>query len=137
MARQGISFQITGIPGLEQALANVSKSIQQTVSDATQKTAQLVMSRAQALAPVDEGALRDNIAMRGSGIRYRVGILDTAVPGRGKNTAHQHPWTYGIWYEYGFRTRNIPAHPFMAPAVESQEQAHLDRVRDAINQAVT
>lgn len=135
MAR-GVSFQIKGVPGLEQALGDVSKHIRQTVGDATKTTAHLVVSRAQSLAPVDEGALRDNIAVRGSGIRYRVGILDTAIPGRGKNTAHQHPWAYGLWYEFGFRTRNIPSHPFMGPAVDSQEQPHIERVRDALNEAI-
>lgn len=136
MARAGVAFQLKGIPGLEQALSGVSLQIRGTVSAATKATATAVVARAQSLAPVDEGALRANIAARGSGIRWRVGILDTAIPGRGSNTARQHPWVYGQWYEYGFHTRHIASHPFMAPAVDSQEDLHLNRVRDAINQAI-
>jgi hypothetical protein len=60
-------------------------------------------------------------------------VEDKRVASRGgSNPAHLNPGVYGVWYEYGFVTRNIQARPFMRPAAQSEEMAHRLRLSRAL-----
>lgn len=129
-------YRMEGVMGLKQALEQGGKDIQKRVSRALEQTAKNVQRTAQRLAPRETGALARAIQYTGKGLNWRVGIDDAQLAGRGGSSAHQYPSVYGVWYELGFVTRNIQAHPFMKPAADAEEQAHVARTEAAINAAV-
>jgi bacteriophage HK97-gp10 putative tail-component len=128
------------VPNLRDFTARLevaSKEIRDRVGKASQQTAINVKNRAVLGAPRDKGDLANNIAVQGKGLNWRVGVLDVSLPSRGgNNSAHQHPWVYGIWYEFGFTTRNIRRHAFMEPAATAEESAHIQRVSEALDSSL-
>ena len=134
MAARFVEFELVGLRGFEAVLERASDEVRRQCARVCQDTAFRVMHRAKALAPKDKGDLVRNISAQGKGLNWRVGILDVSLPSRGgSNTAHQNPWVYGSWYEYGFVTRKIQARPFMRPAAEAEEAHHADALADAVN----
>lgn len=136
MARVGVLFELENVRGLEALLEKASSVIRESVARANRETAFAVMNRAKANAPRDRGDLQASISAqpRGRNGNWVVGILDRTIPSRGgHNTAHLNPWVYGVWYEYGFVTRNIAAHPFMRPAAAAEAGAHQTRIAAAIH----
>lgn len=130
------AFIINGIEGLTSDLASLAGTIRVSVGRANGETAAAVQRRAQALAPKDKGDLARAIQTRGRDWNWRVGLVDQDLPSRGgRNTAHRNPSVYGVWYEFGFISRNIPQHPFMGPASQAEEGPHLERLINAINEA--
>lgn len=129
-------FTVTGVRGLQQALERGGDTLRTRVSAAVEQTARQVQRSAQARAPRDKGDLIRAIQVAGKGLNWRVGIDNVTLALRGGTSAHQHPSIYGVWYELGFITRNIQAQPFMKPAAESEESAHVARTEQAINAAV-
>jgi hypothetical protein len=132
----GARFELIGIPGLTRALESLRDDVIAELADAVEDTAYAVQATAKTLVPRDRGDLARAIQLSGKGVIWRVGLADTHVPSRGGGAAHQHPWVYGIWYEYGFLTRNIPAQPFMQPAREREEPKHATRVEQALNKGL-
>jgi hypothetical protein len=129
---RGVSFELTGVRGLEAALEKMSAAARAQVGRLNRDTAFAIQTRARANAPRDRGDLIAAIAVQGKDLNWRVGVLDVRLPTRGgDNSAHLNPYVYGVWYEYGFVTRRIERHPFMGPAVASEEQRHLERVAQA------
>lgn len=134
MARVGALYELTGTRELEQALARASATVRARAAAASQETARAIARRARTGAPRDRGDLQANITFEGKGLSWRVGIADVSLPSRGgSNSAHQNPWVYGVWYEYGFVTRNIPTTPFMRPAADQEDAPHVARMEAAIN----
>lgn len=133
MAASFVEFQLVGARGFESALEQASAEVRRSCERVCQDTAFRVMHRAKALAPRDKGDLQRVIAVKGKGLNWRVGLLDVAYPSRGGDTAHQHPWVYGVWYEYGFVTKRIQARPFMRPAAEAEADGHLEALSQAVN----
>lgn len=130
----GALYELQGMRGLEAALEKASASVRRGVELANRDTAYAIQRRAKSFAPRDKGDLIANIAVQGKGYNWRIGILDVSLPSRGgTNTAHLNPWVYGVWYEFGFRTRKIAAHPFMKPAVAVETPAHEARLQAAMN----
>lgn len=130
------AFTINGIEGLATDLERLASTIRVSVGRANSLTATAVQHRAQELAPKDRGDLMRAIQIRGRDLNWRVGLVDQDLQSRGgRNAAHLNPSTYGVWYEYGFVSRNIAQHPFMGPASESQEGPHLERLINAIEEA--
>jgi len=128
------SFTLDGIQGLTDALTAYDAQVRARIVIATHVTRENVVARAQANAPKDKGDLARAIQGRGTKSVQLVGLVDEDIPSRGgKNTAHRNPSVYGPWYEFGFKTRRISAHPFMGPAVDAEQQPHIDRLTDAIN----
>src|ERR1051325_1755062 len=117
----GASFQLTGLRGFEAGLEKASAELRTLVGNANRDTAYAIQARAHALAPKDRGDLGRAIAVQGKGMNWRVWLLHLTLSGRGgRNRAHLNPSVYGVWYEYGFVTRKIAAHPFMRPAVDAE-----------------
>ena len=115
-----VTWKLEGIRGLEAAIDRIGPGLTARVAALNRDTAFSIRAVAQQHAPVDRGDLRNAISAQGTGPNWRVGILDTSLPSRGgRNTAHWNPWVYGVWYEYGFRSRNIQKHPFMRPALDT------------------
>lgn len=133
MAARFVEFELVGSRGFEAAIERASDEVRRNCERVCQDTAFRVMHRAKALAPRDKGDLQRVIAVKGKGLNWRVGLLDVSLPSRGGDTAHQHPWVYGVWYEYGFVTKRIQARPFMRPAAEAEADRHLEALSAAIN----
>lgn len=132
------AFTIDGIQGLTADLDQYTESLRIRLVAATTATRLAVIADAQARAPRDQGDLVAAIQGQGAGLIQRVGLVDEDLVRRGgHNTAHRNPSVYGVWYEYGFKTRNIAAHAFMGPAAEAEAERHVDRLTDAINEAGT
>lgn len=130
------SFTLDGIQGLTAELESYDVQVRTRVALATQITRENVVARAQANAPKDKGDLTRSIQGRGTRSVQLVGLVDEDLSSRGgKNSAHRNPSVYGPWYEFGFKTRRISAHPFMGPAVDAEAQPHIDRLIDAVNGA--
>lgn len=130
------SYELKGVRGLQLALENASEQMTKRVSTAMERTAKLVQAEARRLVPKDEHDLERAIQIAGKKLSWRVGLDDAPVTSRGGSSAHQHPSVYGIWYEFGFTKKNIDAKPYMGPASQSQERAHVERTEDAINAAL-
>lgn len=132
-------YELQGMRGFEAALEKASAAVRREVELANRETAYAIQRRAKSLAPRDRGDLIANIAVQGKGYNWQIGLLDVSLPSRGgSNTAHLNPWVYGIWYEFGFRTRKIAAHPFMKPAAAAEQPVHearLQRATGAIERA--
>ncbi len=137
MARRGVEFELVGLAGLTFDLDSLSAAIRDRVVDAIDDTAHAVQAGAKTRVPFKTGDLARAIALEGRGLTRRIGLTDAVVSSRRQgNTAHANPWVYGQWYEHGFRTRNIAAHPFMGPAVDQEEPNHLRRMEAALNEAM-
>lgn len=142
-------MNLEGLPSLKQFLDTASQDVLQAVGEANRVTAFAMARRARSTV---ESALRDRgdlaraITVDGKGLRWRVGLEDRTVmsrarPGAGRrggtDTAHVHPWVYGIWYELGFRSKNIQRRPFMVPAYNAEEQQYQARQEAAVNGALS
>lgn len=83
----------------------VLKQWNNDIDERMHQTGQAIVSRAQQLAPVDTGALRDSIdylvLTNESGGRHEL-LIQVGEP-------------YGIFQEFG--TRDIPPHPYIRPAI--------------------
>lgn len=128
----GASFKLQGMQGFKLALEQLPTTVYAAVGSACQQTALAVQQRARQFAPRDKGDLAAAIRVEGRGAHWRVGVAGDDVLSRtGRNAAHRHPSTYGVWYEFGFTTRKILKHPFMGPAADAEEGPHEDRLRIA------
>jgi hypothetical protein len=132
-----VSFELQGLKGLQDALKRSSSAVKARAADAMEDTAHAVQAHARMFVPRDKGDLARAIQMDGRGLNWRVGVVDARISSRGgSNAAHLNPAVYGIWYEYGFTTRNIQSRPFMKPAAEAERGAHQNRMKGALDAAL-
>jgi hypothetical protein len=136
-----VTYTLTGLKDLRDVFGKIPAALEGPIGKVNRDTAGAIQARARSLAPHDKGDLiRQIAAASNDGITWRVGILDTTLSRGGKNSAHQHPSVYGVWYEYGFVHRKIAAHPFMRPAAKAEEtqyQQRIDRVAQQFEQKVS
>ncbi len=137
MAKVSGGWALTGIRGFEAALEKAGADITAKAADACQVTAFAVAQRAKAGVPVDQGDLKKFIAAQGRGLNWRVGILGGPAPGRHGSPSHTHPSVYGVWYEYGFKTKHIDTYSYMRTSRDAEATPHRNRLADAINGALT
>jgi len=134
MAKAGVTFDVLGIRDLAVDLDGLRDEIRAGLGEVFRDSAFSVRDNAAFHAPRDKGDLSDAIQAQGKGLNWRVGIVDARIESRGgTNSAHLNPAVYGVWYEYGFVSRQIARHRFMGPAVEHQEpifNAGVDRILD-------
>lgn len=127
------TYALVGAGGFSADLKSASGELRTKAERLTRETAQAVATRARAAAPRDRGDLQAAIGYDGRGLSYRVGIRDVTIPSRGgTNTAHQNPWVYGVWYEYGFVTRRIATQPFMRPAADAEEPGFVEGIASLV-----
>lgn len=135
MAR-GVHFELIGLSDLTRSLDSLRDGVKAQLADALDDTAQAIQVRARINVPRDTSDLARAIQVGGRGLSRRVGLDDAAVGSRGGDTAHQHPWVYGMFVEFGLRVKHFAAHPFMGPAVDAETPQHNARVEKALNAAV-
>lgn len=137
MARRGVTFDVIGLGAFVGDLDTLRDDVRAGLAHVHGETAADVRDQAKANAPRDRGDLANAIAAQGRGLNWRVGILDQRIPERGgTNSAHLNPWVYGVWYELGFVTKKIAAHPFMGPAVDAVEPLHARKVDAVLDEAL-
>jgi HK97 gp10 family phage protein len=137
MARRGVEFELIGLSDLTRSLEGLSTSITNKLADALDDSAHAIQYRARVNVPRDKGDLARAIQIAGKGLSLKVGLDDAAVASRGgKNTAHLHPWVYGLFVEFGLKAKQMAARPFMGPAVDQEQHAHDDRVERALSDAM-
>ncbi|MFJ8515331.1 HK97-gp10 family putative phage morphogenesis protein [Lysinibacillus xylanilyticus] len=115
------------------------KDLLNEISDVVQETARLIQTEAKALAPVDDGSLRDSIEMKmigkynaevtvGAGyaiwVEFGTGIY--AENGKGRKTS----WTY-FSTKLGryVTTDGMKAQPFWGPAVDNGRDYFMKEMR--------
>lgn len=129
-----ITFKTQGFAELEKALA---EELPKATAKAVLRRAGIaamgrIEERARQLVPVDEGRLRDGIvskpvrAQRISATRFaRASGVEIATGPTGR-----HGGGVGAFQEFG--TVNMPANPFMRPAVDQEAEAVINDVRDEL-----
>ncbi|MGE7129158.1 HK97-gp10 family putative phage morphogenesis protein [Lysinibacillus xylanilyticus] len=124
---------------LLKAATRFEKGLLDEVSDIVYETARLIQIHAKALAPVDDGSLRDSIEMKMIGkynaivtvgvhyaiyVEYGTGIY--AEKGNGRKT----PWTYySIKLGRYVKTDGMKAQPFWGPAVDAGRDYFMKEMR--------
>lgn len=155
-----MAFDTSAVKGLAQAKAAfkaVEPTLREKLVDANGQTAQMIAFKAQQLVRRRSGTLaahirwtvskRTGVATVGIGPREDVWIqgstvlkpgvardLEASSPGilRRQGAILEQPTHIAHMIEFGHGGLHAaPAFPFMIPAVESEQQAHLDRVRKA------
>lgn len=136
MART-LTLEVLGLPDLTTSLDALRDDLRAELSGVMQRTATKIRDTAAGRAPHRTGDLARAIQAQGSGLSWRVGLVDETISSRGgRNTAHLNPSVYGVWYEFGFKTRNIASHPFMGISADEAE-AGYDAAVDAVLAKVT
>lgn len=132
------SFELVGLSSFVRDIQALTPEIRDRVAPVVKRTARQIERDAQARAPRDRGDLARAIQARGRDLSWRVGVVDQDLPARGgRNTAHRNPSVYAVWYEYGFVTRRILAHPFMGPARDAAEVTYESELARAVDGALT
>ncbi|MFJ6264425.1 HK97-gp10 family putative phage morphogenesis protein [Lysinibacillus xylanilyticus] len=124
---------------LLKAAKRFEKGLLDEVSDVVYETARLIQTEAKALAPVDDGSLRDSIEMKMIGkynaivtvgahyaiyVEYGTGIY--AENGGGRKT----PWTYySTKLGRYVKTEGMRAQPFWGPAVDAGRDYFMKEMR--------
>lgn len=137
MVRTGVLFEMSAARDFARDLEQASAAVKARAAAACGETSKAIATRAKSGAPKDRGDLQFFIVYEGKGLSWEVGIQDVNLPSRGgSNTAHQNPWVYGVWYEYGFVSRNIATRPYMRPAADAEQVPHLARMSEAVNEGL-
>lgn len=132
-----IGIEMDGIRQFEKTIDRFEQRFIHRVKVIIAETAQIIQNQAQALAPIDDGNLRNSIEVRyfngglsaeiivgaeyGIYVEYGTGIY--ALEGNGRKT----PWVY--WSEKLGRyvyTRGMKAQPYWTPAIEAGSK-HFER----------
>ena len=134
-----VLYSLQGARGIQDLVERATTETKAGLERACRETAHAVQGRAKQNAEAirDRGDLINAIAVEGRGVSWRVGLVDRRIEsrhtGRGKsNSAHVNPSVYGVWYELGFVTKRIQAHPYIGPAAEAELVPHELRVLRAL-----
>lgn len=131
------TFELIGLSTFVRDIQALAPEVRDRVAPVVERTARQIERDAQARAPRREGDLAASIEAQGRGLSWRVGIVDRDISARGgRNTAHRNPSVYGVWYEFGFLTRRIRAHPFMGPARDAADATYEQELARAVDGAL-
>lgn len=119
------SMQLDGVDGLIKNLEAVSDNIAKDLAKAVKAGGKIVRDEAKAKAPVDTGALRDNMTMT---VREKDRSQVEVDVGPGKKQY------YGIFLEHG--TSNMAAKPFLRPAFDENRDKAQKAIADEIEKAI-
>ena len=125
---------------------DVIREVQKRLPWAVREASQIVQDSAQALAPVDDGALRTSIVIEpinehsakiGPSIFYDAYLeFGTGIYAKGKSGAKKIPWVYKH-PKYGWiTTKGNVAQPYMRPAADNNRKKVADMLGVAIGQSV-
>jgi HK97 gp10 family phage protein len=110
---------LEGFESLQRALVRAPELVKTHAASAVAASAFAVAQRARALVPVASGDLKASIESASTGLSGRIGLVALGGP-----TGPSYYWRF---VEYG--TKYVPARPFFRPAVESEREGFIDRMR--------
>ena len=124
-----LQVQLSGVKEVTKALAQFHPTLQKKLQRrATRRAAKPVQDTAKSLAPIRTGTLRKNILIRAikrkRGSRIIGAKVVTATRER-LGIDEDDKFYYPAIMEYGAASRNIPARPYLRPAMD----ANRDKVR--------
>jgi HK97 gp10 family phage protein len=134
--------------GTEEELIAVGPRIaKRLLRRALRVVGQLWVEDVKSKVPVDTGALRDSIQFkirtnsREDGGSVTVGpTFDTTKGIKKKGSTSQSPGVYGMFVEFGVKSRQFPAQPFMRPVFDADAQKVVDlfaaKLREDLEEAV-
>lgn len=119
------TVELVGMRELEQNLKQLPKAIKRRVAlNALRKGGEPIAKMARALAPVEQGNLREGINVLATLSRSQAADKGSVAPVEMYVGAGQHPQAitqeFGTWFH--------PAQPFLRPAWESQRMTALDLI---------
>lgn len=123
MARGSISLR--GLPELKKVLRALKPLVKEETRIAAFKGARAVGMRARTMAPRDRGILASDITSRPHKSKP---IAYAGIPKEAESAPYAAPTEFG--------TAEVDAQPFLFPALEAEQQNHLNRIGAAINTAV-
>lgn len=110
-----LDIEVEGADEAAATLREIGDNLQANIGEALRQAAELIVSEAQANAPVDTGHLRDSIE-----VTEESDDSVTVVAGA----------EYAAYVEYG--TSKMAAQPFFEPAIESVRSEIERMIRDAL-----
>jgi HK97 gp10 family phage protein len=126
MAKKGKDVIVTGVREIDRKLRRLEYKVQRKiVVDAMKRGLTPLLNEVKANAPVDTGAMRENIKIRAG--KGRKGLVKREVRVGDKQMGADF---HAQHVEFG--TENAPPHPFMGPAFESHGPDARDRVEREI-----
>lgn len=129
-----------GAAGFSRELLEARDAIKARATQLAKDTAIKISTRAKQNAPDDPatigGDLKAAITYSGRGLTWLVGIDDRQFAARGGDSAHQYPFIYGPWHEYGLLSRGIDPHPYIRPAADVEEPGYVAQLEQLIDRAI-
>lgn len=127
-----IQFNTAELRRISLRMAQLDEKVaKKGIRTAVRKAMTIVRDQVKQTAPVDTGKTKVNVAMRvsfkGTYVTAKVGIA---------GGAKANPTSPYYWRMVEFGTRNMPARPFMLPALEGNQQAILDKLTEELGNAV-
>lgn len=113
-----MEMRLEGIPELREKLNQLDSDMKRNVQDAMRFEAEAMKNTARARCPVRTGRLRDSIFAKVEEWTVRLGAT---AP-------------YAVFQEFG--TRYVRPRRFLSNAVESRVQSLVNRISEAIRQAI-
>jgi len=113
-----MEMHIEGVPELREKLTRLDDSMKRNIQDLMQREAETMKDASRAMCPVRTGRLRESIFAKVEEWTVKLGAT---AP-------------YAFYQEFG--TRHIRPRRFLSNAVESRMQSLVNRVSEALRQAV-
>lgn len=131
MARRKQNIKIDGLNELIKNLGKLDNTARLTIKNGSKKSSEEVQKTAKQLAPKDSGELKNSIKTREENSPEGKSVYQVYPAGESEGGVR-----YGFVYEYGAPNRNIPAQPFMRPAVKKNQKLIKQNIKEAIEQAI-
>jgi len=117
-----MAVQITGLDSLMRKLDSMGGNVLDALDKAVRETALVAQGDARQNAPVDTGALKGSISTEfDRNAESSTGTVYTNIE-------------YGLYQEMG--TVNMPAHPFMMPALNANKDTFEQLARSELESAI-
>jgi HK97 gp10 family phage protein len=130
--------------GLEEDLIGLGPKIAKRLfRRALTTVGQLWVEDVKSKVPVDTGALRDSIDFvvktSPKNDYGTVTVGPTYTSPKGNNTTES-PGVYGMWVEFGLKTKQYPSQPYMRPTFDATAESVIDlfasKLREDLEEAV-
>lgn len=127
-----VRVKIDGINDLMRNLNKIPKNAsRRSLGKAAKAGAEPIERAAKQKAPVDTGRLRDSIYTKFAYQSSRVARVQISTNVKPKGNAK---YAYDFFQEFG--TSYHPAHPYMRPAADEQENVAVEKVKETMAEAV-
>lgn len=135
------AVRIEGLKELNDKLRTLEPKLQRkTLGKALRKAGQPVLEESKRLVPVDTGRLRDALKLRGKGPSkkrpHRQSVSVASPTRKALKLASDARGYYPAVIEYGAAGRNIPAQPYLRPALANKQTEVLTTLKEELAKGV-